>query len=241
MKFLTMHRHDPHTEAGEPPPRELVGKMGAFIGEYAGRGEFLDGAGLGRSSNRSRLVFRGGEGTVERMTFRGHNELPSVILKLTVKDRDQGIDWARRYGKILRDCELELSPVNEPWDIGLIPRPENPPLHLLLIEKGEPGTRTPKLKADLTRLKKEMADAGVLEGDIPLAHSAKAKRLTFRDFQLTMLDGPFAESKELIGGFALMELASMDAAVAMATRYAEILGGTLEMDIRPVDTSAEIR
>ena len=238
MRFLTMHRHDQHTEAGEPPPPELIAKMGAFIGEHAERGEFLDGAGLGRSASRTRLVFRGGEGTAEQMTFRGHNELPSVILKLTVKDREQGLDWARRYGKLLGDCDLELSPVNEPWDLGMIPRPENPPLHLLLIEKGEPGTRTPKQKADLTRLKKEMADAGVLEGDIQLAHSAKAKRLVFRDHQLTIFDGPFSESKELVGGFALMEPASMDAAVAMATRYAEILGGTLEMDIRPVDGEA---
>lgn len=238
MRFLTMHRHDQHTEAGEPPPTELVHKMGELIGEYARLGQFIDGAGLGRSASRTRLMFRGGEGTVERMSFRGTNELPSVILKLTVKDREQGIDWARRYGKVLGDCELELSPVNEPWDIGLMPRPENPPLHLLLIEKGEPGTRTPKQKADLTRLKKEMANAGVLEGEIPLAHSAKAKRLVFRDHQLTILDGPFSESKELVGGFALVELDSMAAAVALATRYAEILGGTLEMDIRPVDAEA---
>jgi len=238
MKFLTMHRHDKHTEAGELPPPELVAKMGAFIGEHAARGEFIDGAGLGRSANRTRLLFRGGEGTVERMSFGGHNELPSVILKLTVKDRDQGLDWARRYGKILGDGELELSPVNEPWDLGLAPRPENPPLHLLLIEKGELAARTPKQKADLTRLKKEMANAGVLDGDIALLPSAKAKRLIFRDHQLTVVDGPFVESKELIGGFAVMELASMDAALALATRYAEILGGTLEMDIRPIDAGA---
>jgi hypothetical protein len=238
MRFLTMHRHDQHTEAGEPPPPELIAQMGALIGEYAGRGEFLDGAGLGRSASRTRLVFRGGAATAERMAVHGHNELPRAIVKLTVKDLEQGLDWARRYGKLLGDCELELSPVNEPWDLGMMPRPENPPLHLLLIDKGEPGTRTPKQKADLTRLKKEMADAGVLEGDIQLAHSAKAKRLVFRDHQLTILDGPFSESKELIGGFALMELASIDAAVAMATRYAEILGGTLEMDIRPVDGEA---
>jgi hypothetical protein len=231
-----MHRHDQHTEAGEPPPAKIVADMGAFVGEYMKRGEFLDGAGLKRSATRNRLVFRGGEGTVERMTFRGENELPSVILKLTVKDREQGLDWARRYGKILGDCELELSPVNEPWEIGIMPRPENPPLHLLLIEKGEPAARLPKQKADLTRLKKEMADAGVLDADIALAHSAKAKRLVFRDHKLTMVDGPFSESKELIGGFAIMELASMDAAVAMAIRYAEILGGTLELDIRPLAT-----
>lgn len=234
MRFLTMHRHDQHSEAGEPPPPELIARMGAFIGEHAGRGEFLDGAGLGRSASRTRLVFRGGEGSAERMTPHGHNELPSAILKLTVKDREQGLDWARRYGRLLGDCELELSPVNEPWDLGMMPRPENPPLHLLLIEKGEPVARTPKQKGDLTRLKKEMAEAGVLEGELQLAPSAKAKRLVFRDHHLTVLDGPFSESKELVGGFALMELASMEAAIAMSTRYAEILGGTLEMDIRPL-------
>lgn len=238
MRFLTMHRHDQHTEAGEPPPPELVAKMGELIGEYARLGQFVDGAGLGRSAGRTRLVFRGGEPTIDRMTFRGENELPSVFLKLTVKDREQGLDWARRYGKVLGDCELELSPVNEPWDIGLGPRPDNPPLHMLLIEKGEPGARTPKQKADLTRLKKEMATAGVLDGEIALAHSAKAKRLIFRNHELTILDGPFSESKELVGGFALVDLASMEVAVALAIRYAEILGGTLEMDIRPVDTEA---
>src|SRR5215471_2216747 len=101
MKILTMHRHDAHTEAGELPPPELIAKMGAFVGEHAAKGQFLDGAGLGKSATRTRIVFRGGEGTVARMTARGENELPSSILKLTVKDKDQGLDWARRYGKVL--------------------------------------------------------------------------------------------------------------------------------------------
>ena len=35
MRFMIMHKNDPHTEAGQPPPMELVTKMGAFIGEYA--------------------------------------------------------------------------------------------------------------------------------------------------------------------------------------------------------------
>jgi hypothetical protein len=241
MKFLCMHRHDPKTEAGEPPPLELVAQMGELIGEYAARGQFLDGAGLGKSGTRTRLVFKdGGEPSVEKMTPRGHHELPSAFLKLTVERLEQGLDWARRYGKILGDAELELSPVNEPWDLGLMPRPENPPLHLLLIEKGEPTPRTPKQKGDLTRLKQEMTAAGVLEGEMPLAPSARAKRLFFRNHALSVLDGPFAESKELVGGFALMDLPSMDAAIEMAKRYAGILGGTLEMDLRPLADATEI-
>ena len=80
-----------------------------------------------------------------------------------------------------------------------------------------------------------MTEAGVLVKTIKLQPSAKAKRLVFTNNQLRTTDGPFAESKELIGGFAVMELSSMDEAVEMCRRYAEILGGTLEIDIRLVE------
>ena len=56
MRFMIMHKNDPHTEAGQPPPMELVHKMGAFIGEYAKTGRFIDGAGLSGSKTRTRLV-----------------------------------------------------------------------------------------------------------------------------------------------------------------------------------------
>jgi len=60
MRYILMHKNDPQTEAGERPPPELIAKMGAFIGEYAQRGVFLDGAGLGASATRTRLTFREG-------------------------------------------------------------------------------------------------------------------------------------------------------------------------------------
>jgi hypothetical protein len=239
MKILTMHRHDAQSEAGVPPPPELVASMGAFIGEYAQRGQFLDGAGLRASATRTRLTFRGGECTVKRGPYRGDNELPRAILQLTVKSQEQAIDWGRRYGKVLGDGELEIGPLNEPWDLGLMPRPDDAPLRVLLIEKAdaasEAGTRSAKQKADLTRLAKEMTAAGVLTSSVPLRPSREGKRLLFRNHDLQVVDGPFAESKELVGGFALMELPSLDDAVAMSRRYAEILGGTLEMDLRPVE------
>jgi hypothetical protein len=133
--------------------------------------------------------------------------------------------------------------VNEPWDIGLMPAPENPPLQFLLIEKAdgatEAGARSPKQKADLTRLKTEMSKAGVLVKSIQMKPSAMAKRLVFTNNQLRVLDGPFAESKELLGGFAVMDLSGMDEAIEMCRPYAEILGGTLEIDIRLVDQDDE--
>ena len=238
MRFMIMHRHDPHTEAGELPPKELIEKMGQFIGEYAQTGRFLDGAGLGASKTRTRLTFRSGTCTVKHGPYRGDHELPATMLLLKVKTREEAIGWAERYGKILGTGELELGKVNEPWDIGLVPAPENPPLQILLIEKAdqasEAGTRSGKQKAELTRLRTEMTKAGVLVRETQLQPSAKAKRLVFTNNDLRTLDGPFSESKELIGGFAVLELSGMDEAIAMCRTYAAILGGTLEIDIRPL-------
>jgi len=239
MRFMMMHKNDANTEAGILPPMELVQRMGAFIGEHAQAGRFLDGAGLAGSKTRTRLIFRNGKGTAKQGPYRGEHELPAATLLLKVRTREEAIGWAERYGKILGDCELELGKVNEPWDIGLMPAPENPPLQMLLIEKAdqatEGGGRSPQQKAALARLKTEMTKEGVLVRSIRLQPSAKGKRLVFTKNNLRITDGPFLESKELIGGFAVMELRGLDEILELCRRYAEILGGTLEIDVRLVD------
>jgi len=243
MRFMIMHKNDANTEAGNPPPMALVQEMGAFIGEHAQAGRFLDGAGLAGSSTRTRLTFRDGRCTTKQGPYRGERELPAATLLLKVRDRAEALGWAERYGKILGDGELELGKVNEAWDIGLMPVPENPPLQMLLIDKAdqatESGGRSPQQKAAISRLKTEMTKAGVLVRSLALQPSAKAKRLVFTNHQLRIIDGPFLESKELIGGFAVLEMSGMDEAIEMCRRYAKILGGTLEIDVRLVDLDGD--
>ena len=78
--------------------------------------------------------------------------------------------------------------MNEPWDIGLMPPPEDPPLQVLMIEKAdqasETGARSSKQKQELGRLRAEMTKAGVLVGANQLQPSAKAKRLVFTNNDL---------------------------------------------------------
>jgi hypothetical protein len=80
-----------------------------------------------------------------------------------------------------------------------------------------------------------MTKAGVLVRSLKLQSSAKGKRLVFTSNNLRVVDGPFVESKELIGGFAVLDLSGIEEAIELCRRYAEILGGTLEMDVRLVD------
>jgi hypothetical protein len=243
MRFMIMHKNDPHTEAGEKPPLELIEQMGAFIGEFLQTGRMLDGAGLAASKTRTRLTFREGRATIKHGPYRGEHELPAATLLLKVTTREEAIGWAERYGKILGDGEIELGKVNEPWDLGIMPMPENPPLQMLLIEKADKTTesaagRSPEQKAALSRLKTEMTKAGVLVRAMRLEPSSKAKRLVFTKNDLRVIDGPFSESKELIGGFAVLEMTDADEAIAMCRRYAAILGGSLEIDLRLVEELA---
>ncbi len=239
MRFMVMHKNDRHTEAGEKPTPELMARMGEYIGEHVRKGQFLDGAGLGPSATRTRLTFRGGSSTIQHGPYVGVHELASAILMLVVKSRDEAIAWAERYGQVLGDAEIELGPLNEPWDLGLMPKPDNAPLRLLMLHKADRASEagqglSPRQKGELTKLKNEMTKAGVLHSTVLLEPSSKSKRLRFVNNVREVVDGPFSESKELIGGYAVLELASMDAAVAECTRYVEILGGTLEIDIRPL-------
>jgi hypothetical protein len=243
MRFMIMHKNDAKTEAGELPTMDRLQQMQAFIGEYAKDGRFIDGEGLSGSKNRTRLTFRGGHATLKHGPYKGESELPTSTLLLKVKTRDEALGWAERYGKILGNGEIELGKLIEPWDVGIMPMPENPVLRFLLIDKADAASegvgRSAKQKSDITRLKTEMTKAGVLESSWKLAPSRNAKRLSFADHKLRVVDGPFAESKELLGGFLLMELKNVDEAIEVCKRYSAVDGSILELDLYKVDMTLD--
>ncbi len=81
----------------------------------------------------------------------------------------------------------------------------------------------------------EAAASGVLlaaEGVLPPKTDGALVR--WSSGEATVTDGPFAEAKEVIAGFALIQVESRDAAVAFAKRFGEIAGGDLEVELRRV-------
>lgn len=238
---MMMHKNQPSVEAGSPPDMTLIQEMGKFVGEHAKAGRLLDGAGLAASKTRSRLTFEGGKATIQHGPYAGERELASELHVIKVGTREEALRWAERYGDLLSEGEIELGKITEPWDLGLVPVPADPPLQMLLVEKAdaatESGGRGAQQKAALDGLRREMKAAGVLTRSIRLAPSSNAKRLNFEKNKMTVKDGPFIESKELIGGFIILELPSFDEAIEQSRRYAAILGGDLEMDVRVVDES----
>lgn len=87
---------------------------------------------------------------------------------------------------------------------------------------------------DYERLDEDLADSGELVVSEALADHAHTKRLVVRDGQKTTTDGPFAEAKELLAGFYLVDVENIDRAVEIAWRVPEAQLGLVE--VRPVMT-----
>jgi len=89
-----------------------------------------------------------------------------------------------------------------------------------------------KLLEEMGKFNEELAKAGVLLAMEGLQPSSKGKRVKFSGTNRTVIDGPFTETKELIGGFWLWQVRSMDEAIEWLRR-APFDGGT-EIEIRQV-------
>ena len=90
--------------------------------------------------------------------------------------------------------------------------------------------------AAMTKLIEQGMKAGWLiatEGCLPSAKGARVRR---SDGEITVIDGPFTEAKELIGGFAILEAASKQEAIALTKTFLEIAGDG-ECEVRQIFTA----
>lgn len=98
-------------------------------------------------------------------------------------------------------------------------------------ENGEPPTM--EAFEAMERFIEELAQAGVLVAGAGLKNSAEAKRIVIEGGSRTVIDGPFAEARELVAGFSIWEVKDMDEAMAWAMRSPNPMPGRSEMEIRP--------
>jgi hypothetical protein len=245
MRVMMMHKTNADNEAGIPPSREIIERMGQLMGKIGGSGILLDGGGLRATSTGVRLHFAGGQRTVTKGPFTGNNELMAGFAILKLKSMDEAIDWASRFAKVVGDVEIDIRPLVEPWDLGVMPKPPDlETTRFMLHHKATPESESgkppsAKMMAEMGRLIEELQQSGVLLSTEGLAPSSKAKRLKMAGGKCTVLDGPFAESKELIAGYIMMNVKSLDEAIAWATPFAEIIGD-VEIDMRPLMEETDV-
>ncbi len=92
-----------------------------------------------------------------------------------------------------------------------------------------------KLLADMGKFNEELVKAGVMLAGGGLQPSSKGKRVVFSGGKKTVVDGPFAETKELVAGFWLWQVRSVEEAVEWVRRCPDPMPGEESaIEIRPV-------
>jgi hypothetical protein len=99
-------------------------------------------------------------------------------------------------------------------------------------EAGVMPTQT--LIAEMDKFNQELVKAGVLLAAEGLRPSAQGKRVQFSGRNRSVIDGPFTETKELVAGFWLWQVRSMEEAVEWVKRCPNPMPGDSEIEIRPV-------
>jgi hypothetical protein len=96
-----------------------------------------------------------------------------------------------------------------------------------------------KLLTDMGRFNEELVKAGVMLAGEGLHPSSRGARVQFSGTKRTVVDGPFAETKELVAGFWLWQVRSMEEAIEWVRRCPNPHAGDSEIEIRRVFESAD--
>jgi hypothetical protein len=90
------------------------------------------------------------------------------------------------------------------------------------------------LLAAMGKFNEELVQAGIMLAGEGLHPSSRGARVQFDGARRTVVDGPFAETKELVAGFWLWQVRSMDEAIEWVKRCPNPMPGPSEIEIRPV-------
>jgi len=118
-------------------------------------------------------------------------------------------------------------------------------MRFMMIVKADPGYEAgrqpdPALLTAIGKLSEEMTKAGVLLQSGGLLPSSKGARVRVSGGKMSVTDGPFAETKELVGGFAILNAASKEEAIRLGKEFmqlhVDVLGPSYEgtLEVRPM-------
>ena len=115
-------------------------------------------------------------------------------------------------------------------------------MRVMVLGKATAGGDTAPTKeafAAMDRFIEELVKAGVLVAGAGLKNDAEARRMTIDGERTTVVDGPFAETRELVAGFQIWEVKDMDEALAWLQRYPRMPGKN-EIELRPFMEAADL-
>jgi hypothetical protein len=258
MKYMLLIKSDARTETGQFPDDKHDEAMGKYNEELREAGIWVTAEGYQASSQGARVTLENGDYTVTRGPFANPEELIAGYWVIDVDSKDEAIAWAKRVpfevdgewlvegtGEIevrpfivmpgSEDEQLAFDSGNTPSNganakrfIGMIKSDEK-------IESGE--MPPPEVFEAMGAAMEPLMRDGILVAADGLQPTSQGARVNFANGKPPVItDGPFAETKEIVGGYAIMRVPSLDEAVELAKQAMQV-----EATWRPEPIELEVR
>ena len=261
MRFMVMVKATKDSEAGVLPDEKTLAEMGKFNEELVKAGALLAAEGLQASSKGARVRYANGKTKVTDGPFAEAKELVAGFWLIQTKSMDEAVEWARRVP--FREGDVEIRPLFELADFPVDPteKPDGwrekeeqfraaPParkpgtIRFMGLLKGDRDTETgvlpdEKFLAAMGAFFEEGTKSGVILAGEGLHPSSKGARVRYSGNKRTVIDGPFAEAKELIAGYAIIQVNSRDEAIEWTKQFVTVdapgrLGAESDCEIRQI-------
>ena len=119
-------------------------------------------------------------------------------------------------------------------------------MQFMVIRKADAETEagvmpSKQLIDDMTSYNEMLVKAGAMKGGAGLLASSRGARVSFSNGKPTVVDGPFAEAKELIAGYSIIEAKSLAEVIELVQQWPQSDGhGNVQVEIRPVATAESL-
>jgi hypothetical protein len=262
MRYQLMIKATKTFEAGIWPDEKVLAEMAEWHEALVQAGAKPACERLQPSAQGARVRYANGQISITDGPFAETKELIAGFAIIQAESLAAAVEWAKRTP--FQDGEIEIRPVMELDDIpvdsaeqpdGWREREEefraaSPPSRkpgtqrYLGLVKADPDTEAGKMPdqqamAAMGAFMEEGIKAGVFLGGEGLMPSSKGARVRFNGSKRTVTDGPFAETKELVAGYAILQFTSRAEAIEWTKRFVVVdapcrYRGQCECEIRPI-------
>ncbi len=235
MHFMLIHAIDEDVEFDNGPDGDVQAALKVWLDDVVPTGIDVQGSRLHPSSDATTVRVRGGEVMLIDGPFAETKEQVGGYDILSCASIDEALAWAAKHPSA-RLGSIEVRPLLGEPSNPLLPAPA--PMttrYVMLVCVDESVHLTPEEIAGIGPATEawvtETDDSGVRLFGNQLAPMSTARTLRVKGDDVIITDGPFAETKEQIAGFDVLECADLDEALSVAARHPVALFGSLE--IRP--------
>jgi hypothetical protein len=244
MRFMIMVKASQDSEAGALPDEAILFEMGRYNEQLVKAGALLAGEGLQASAKGVRVRYANGKFKVTDGPFAETKELVAGFWLIQAKSREEALAWAKRIP--FQEGEVEVRQLFELSDFPVDPaekpdgwrekeeqfRAAQPArkagtirfMGLLKADKDTEAGVLPdeKFLSEMGAFFEAETKFGVILSGEGLQPSSQGFRIRYSGSKRTVIDGPFAETKELIAGYAIIQVKSRDEMIEWTRRFVQV-------------------